>query len=708
MREPLENFHLSVAETKTLVTLPQFIRGFADDLVPHSKNNLLHHLSFEQMKNYFVTVALGILGSIFIWIAAPLNRFLLNNGLVSDSYFPEIAVLVMLFFILLLNPLLKVISGSRLLLDRRQLALIFAMLLLACTIPTQGLLRMYPYSLAMTTQESARNHQLAELHQEMALPPSLFPDRIVHGEDTPNSTYFLEELPEGQSIPWSAWIPPLLSWGALLVPVWMLMIGLGMIVYPQWRENERLPFPILALEQNLFEDITREKRIPAIFKDKLFWIGAGTVLILYSFRGLNALTSDGWPSFPIGWDLGSALSEAPWVNLPIEIKFTNKLFFVLIGMVYFMPNRISFSIWFTVLAYGVVQMLGRTYAPPFDSGMIEEHRNGATLVFGLIVLYTGRHYWAKVGRSMVRPVTNEEDSRNRRAGWLFALGWAGMMAWLMWVGITPIWAFALVFLGFLTMLVISRIVAETGLPFIRVAALSPRWLIGLFPAGLITAPLIYIAGFLHIIFITASRISPAAMMPHAMGMDAEATPAQQRRLPSLLLPLMILGLVVAGAVHLWFSYNNYASMDSEFITASHMGARQMNWAQNTLLNWSRGGHNAIDARTAGQTIFGGDLALGLAVACLSSPAWPLHPIGLLMVGSFYARVGWTSIFIGWVLKMTILRYGGAGTYKKLRNLFVGLILGELFAALVWIIIPVLLILTGSDPSQVGRTMILPN
>ncbi len=660
------------------------------------------------MKKTFTAFTLGLLGSIFIWIAAPLNRFLLNNGLVSDSYFPEIAVLVMLVYILALNPLLKVISKGHLFVDRRQFALIFAMLLLACTIPTQGLLRMFPYSLARTTQESARNLQLAEIHQEMALPPSLFPDRIAHGEDTPNSTYFLERLPEGQSIPWKAWIPPLLSWGALLVAVWMLMIGLGMIVYPQWRDNERLPFPILALEQSLFGDVTREKRIPAIFKDKLFWIGAAVVMILYSFRGLNALTAGGWPSFPLGWDLGSALSEAPWANLPDPIKRTNKLFFMLIGMVYFMPNRISFSIWFTVLAYGLFQMLGNTYAPPFNTGMIEEHSNGATLVFGLMVLYTGRHYWAKVGRSMVRPVTNEEDSRNRRAGWLFTLGWAGMMVWLMWVGISPIWAFALVFLGFLTCLVISRIVAETGLPFVRVAALSPRWLVGLFPAGWITAPLIYIAGFLHIIFITASRISPAALMPHAMGMDAEATPAQQRRLPTLLLPLMVLGLVVAGAVHLRFSYHNYASMDGEFITANHMGARQMNWAQNFLLTWSRGGHNAISASNAGHVAFGGAMALGLAVACLTSPAWPLHPIGLLMVGSFYANVGWTSIFIGWALKMAILRYGGAGTYKKLRNLFIGLILGELFAAMIWIIIPVFLILTGADPSQVGRTMILPN
>jgi hypothetical protein len=266
----------------------------------------------------------------------------------------------------------------------------------------------------------------------------------------------------------------------------------------------------------------------------------------------------------------------------------------------------------------------------------------------------------------------------------------------------------MVFLGVLISLVISRIVAETGLPFVRVAALSPSWLVGLFPAGLITAPLIYIAGFLNMIFVTASRISPAAMMPHAMGLDPEATPAQQRRLPSLLLPLMILGLVIAGAVHLRFSYHNYASLDGESITANHFGSRQMIGPQNQLLTWSRGGHNAIDTSTAGQIAFGGVLALGLAVACLSSPAWPLHPIGLLMLGTFYGNTGWTSIFIGWVLKMIILRYGGAGTYKKLRNLFIGLILGELFAAMLWIIIPVFLILTGSDPSQVGRTGILPN
>lgn len=659
------------------------------------------------MIRFIFALVLGLLGSTFVWIAAPLNRYYLNNGLVSDSYFPEIAVFVMLVLILVVNPLLKLFSRKNLFIDRRQLALIFAMLLLACTIPSQGLLRGFPYSLAKTTQTSARSAQLAELHQEMDLPPSLFPDRIAYGEETPNATHMLERLPEGASIPWGDWIPPLLSWGALFVAAWMLMIGMGMIVYPQWRDNERLPFPILHLEQGLIGDITTEKRIPAIFKDKLFWCGAGLVLLIYGLRGLSALTDNAWPSFPLGWNLSDAFSEEPWRHLPWRVKNVGKLYFMLIGITYFMPNRVSFSIWFTTLAYGVFQMLTTTYAPPFDNSMVSNHRHGANLAIGLMVLYTGRHYWLKVARSMVRPVLNEEDGRNRRAGWLFALGWTGMMAWLMWVGITPLWALALVFICFLCCLVMARIVAETGLPFVRITAIQPSWLVGIFPAGMITAPLIYIAGFLTMIFTMGSRISPAAMMPHAMGMDTEGTPAQQRRLPSILIPLMIIGLLIAGATHLSFSYTNYASIDGRELTSDHWGTNRLIGTENQMLAWSRDAHQAVTPKAIGQVVTGGVMAVGLALACLSSAAWPLHPIGLLMVDGFYAQVGWASVFVGWCLKMLVLRYGGAGVYKKLRNLFIGLILGELFAAVMWTSIPVILILLGADPAQIGRTGILP-
>jgi hypothetical protein len=104
---------------------------------------------------------------------------------------------------------------------------------------------------------------------------------------------------------------------------------------------------------------------------------------------------------------------------------------------------------------------------------------------------------------------------------------------------------------------------------------------------------------------------------------------------------------------------------------------------------------------------GAGMALLLTLACLTFPKWPLHPIGLVMVGFYYADVGWASILIGWGAKNLILRYGGASIYKRLRPLFIGLIMGEVFTAVIWAIVPVLLIINGADPTQVNKLQVVP-
>jgi hypothetical protein len=245
------------------------------------------------------------------------------------------------------------------------------------------------------------------------------------------------------------------------------------------------------------------------------------------------------------------------------------------------------------------------------------------------------------------------------------------------------------------------------MPFVRITSIQPTWFVSLFPPGLVSYSVIYLSGFLSMFFIAGSRISPAAMMPHVMGLDPENSPTEQRRLPSLLIPVLVLGLLIAGATYMAHGYNNYASLDGNYRTASNWGTNQLDGTQNKLLAHARGATDMISGKNAGQVATGAVIAFGLTVACLSSAAWPLHPVGLVMLGGFYARVGWASVFLGWCLKLLVIRYGGAGLYKRLKNLFIGIILGELFSAVLWIMVPVILILLGAEPSEIGRTGIVP-
>ena len=71
----------------------------------------------------------------------------------------------------------------------------------------------------------------------------------------------------------------------------------------------------------------------------------------------------------------------------------------------------------------------------------------------------------------------------------------------------------------------------------------------------------------------------------------------------------------------------------------------------------------------------------------SFPWWPLHPLGYIVSdGMFESNRVAFSFFLGWMIKVAILRFGGGGLFKRLRPFFLGLILGEFGTAGFWIVI----------------------
>ena len=56
---------------------------------------------------------------------------------------------------------------------------------------------------------------------------------------------------------------------------------------------------------------------------------------------------------------------------------------------------------------------------------------------------------------------------------------------------------------------------------------------------------------------------------------------------------------------------------------------------------------------------------------------------------------WFSVFIAWLLKAFILKYGGAKLYRNLRPFFLGLTLGAFTSAGFWLIIDFIFGMTGN-------------
>ena len=67
--------------------------------------------------------------------------------------------------------------------------------------------------------------------------------------------------------------------------------------------------------------------------------------------------------------------------------------------------------------------------------------------------------------------------------------------------------------------------------------------------------------------------------------------------------------------------------------------------------------------------------------------WPLHPIGFPIATTYpIVAYDWFALFMAWVFKGVILRYGGVRAYRFMVPFFLGLVLGEFFTACMWVFI----------------------
>ena len=63
--------------------------------------------------------------------------------------------------------------------------------------------------------------------------------------------------------------------------------------------------------------------------------------------------------------------------------------------------------------------------------------------------------------------------------------------------------------------------------------------------------------------------------------------------------------------------------------------------------------------------------------------WPLHPLGYALGVTWAPSRIWFATFIGWALKLVIMRFGGFSAYRRGRAFFLGLIVGEYAMTAIW-------------------------
>ena len=166
------------------------------------------------------------------------------------------------------------------------------------------------------------------------------------------------------------------------------------------------------------------------------------------------------------------------------------------------------------------------------------------------------------------------------------------------------------------------------------------------------------------------------MMPNIMNSLKAADEVKVKR-NQLLIALgasMVIGLVASYYSSLTISYQHGAPYTG--------GSGYLYQLESLLLSPKKG----TDWVNTGFIFFGSLFTLWLMWMRQIFLWWPFHPIGYMMLSAWASFKLWFSIFLGWLMKITIVKYGGLKAYRSARPIFLGLVLGEMVCAGLWAII----------------------
>jgi len=244
---------------------------------------------------------------------------------------------------------------------------------------------------------------------------------------------------------------------------------------------------------------------------------------------------------------------------------------------------------------------------------------------------------------------------------------------------------------------VTRVVAAAGVVGARPPMVAAFFLISGIGTSAIGAQGLVALSFTYV-WQAEMRLFPMIAIANSLKL-AEAIRGSKTRLFWGMMIALVCSLVGATIVILVLAYEHGGiNLDQYFMIGQ--GTRVFTDMSRPLLNPS-----APDMRGWLFTGFGAAIEGLLMLAQHRLHWWPLHPLGFVICVGWMTGQIWFSVFVAWLLKLSILKYGGAGLYYKLKPLFLGLILGEATVAGTWLVIDWLTGMRGqSDLAHVGDAL----
>ena len=604
-------------------------------------------------------------GMAIIWLVhfAPYDAVVLHSpGVLFGSF------LVVAFTA---NAVLAV-SGRNMALNRSELIVVYIMLVVVASLATMGLCETILPAISGFFYYASPENKWAEL-----LIPHLPPEIVVN--DGINNRDFFEGMGKTYQIPWLVWLRPMAMWMIFLIALYTTMVSIVVILRRQWVDRERLSYPLVQAAQVMIRGEESGKFLNPFFRSKVMWAGASLPMIVGLFTGLNKYLG-GFPLIPTAWAFPIGFGQS--INMTIS--------FAVVGFSYLIGPDIAMGIWGFALLSKVEKMLlvanGVTKHQDVWSVRVSELINyqgiGALVVFVALGLWVGREHLTDVWRSFLgrRSNLNDDDEimSYRAAVTGMLLGSVTMIGWFVYLG-TPLWSSILYIFLLMTIFTgLSRVVAESGVAAIITPMNASDFMLFGLGGKLIGAQA---ATNFSLGYIFGADIRVFLMGVVANGLKLiEGMNKHSRRIVTQAIAIAIL-LGLAGSMYtiLALSYRDGGINSSPWFFKSMPGVI------------ARTALHGLDADPTywtglGFTGIGAVAMLVLTWVRQRFLWWPLHPIGFPIMTSWVVDWMWFSIFFAWVIKVIILKYGGAAVFTRSRDFFLGLIVGRMFISGGWLVV----------------------
>ncbi len=627
-------------------------------------------------------VVLGLVFALFFCAVTPYNDFAVAATYIAGTQFPIGALFVLFFFVFVINTILRKWrpkSAFR----AGELLTMWTLMLVASGLPSSGMMRYFlPHIVAPRGLSTDTNNWQSKV---WANSPSW-----LTVSDPEAAVAFFKGYPRGQEhIPWGAWAVPLTAWGILAGLFVLATFCIASLVRKQWIENEKFSFPLVTLPILLAEEPKPGRITPDLLRSPLLWVGFGLVTILHTVRGLHQL----YPSIPnieVSWNLMDYLKTQPYSQIgPIEAKF----YPLVMGIAYLLPTEVCFSLWFFHLFYKMEILTGvvNNWDMPGPQGYGYKLFHGLQAFGGGLALlawtsWTARRHLADVWEKATngpraREISDAGEMLSYRATLIcLFVSYGGIALWLLLAQVPAIIIAPTLLTMTLAIVVISWVVCQAGMLFMA----QPYGTLDVLSATLGTGPFkiapFYTATRFESMFFydTREMLAPSLLMG---AKTAEVAHFDARALFRAMTAAVVLGAGVSLISSLALPYYNGGgnSLQNPFM---------YNVAPTRPLNFFAGA-SALPFKgswTNWLHILAGFVGVFLMLFVRARFNFGLHPIGFLTASVYAMHMLWFSIFLGWVAKTLINRYGGMKVYQGALPLFLGLILGDVVNAAIWIIL----------------------